>query len=206
MRRAERTIKRRQQRRAKGVQPRAVYLEKNHLSRTKPWALEGKSRATWYEQKRLGDTLVQSGDTLVQRRRTGASHSTLLPTACDGPVHPVRDKKADFRGSKKATRLPWSTPTVMELTDRWRCERKTRSRSQNTNLNGFVDDTAKKTGRAAFSIQDQNPGEFIPEIGKTIGNRDHSTVLHACRKVESMCKSDQKFAGELGDIEKKIRW
>jgi chromosomal replication initiator protein len=32
----------------------------------------------------------------------------------------------------------------------------------------------------------------LPEIGDAFGGRDHTTVLHACRKVEELQKNDEK--------------
>ncbi|SHL50102.1 chromosomal replication initiator protein DnaA [Roseibium suaedae] len=37
----------------------------------------------------------------------------------------------------------------------------------------------------------------LPEIGKRFGGRDHTTVLHAVRKIEEQVKSDQSLAQEL---------
>ncbi|GGA89476.1 chromosomal replication initiator protein DnaA [Brucella endophytica] len=37
----------------------------------------------------------------------------------------------------------------------------------------------------------------LPEIGRRFGGRDHTTVLHAVRKVEDMVGADQKLAQEL---------
>jgi chromosomal replication initiator protein len=30
----------------------------------------------------------------------------------------------------------------------------------------------------------------LPEIGDAFGGRDHTTVLHACRKIEELCGLD----------------
>jgi chromosomal replication initiator protein len=30
----------------------------------------------------------------------------------------------------------------------------------------------------------------LPEIGEAFGNRDHTTVLHACRKITDLRKKD----------------
>ena len=51
IRRAVKTIKERERRRAQGVKPRAIY-ERNSLTRTKPWEAEGISRTTWYRRRR----------------------------------------------------------------------------------------------------------------------------------------------------------
>ena len=37
----------------------------------------------------------------------------------------------------------------------------------------------------------------LPEIGRRFGGRDHSTVLHAVRKIDQQMKSDEKLAREL---------
>ena len=38
-------------------------------------------------------------------------------------------------------------------------------------------------------------------IGKLIGNRDHSTVIHSCTQVEKRLKADKMFSAEVGTIE-----
>jgi chromosomal replication initiator protein len=37
----------------------------------------------------------------------------------------------------------------------------------------------------------------LPEIGRRFGGRDHTTVLHAVRKIEAMLNEDEKLAQEL---------
>jgi len=37
----------------------------------------------------------------------------------------------------------------------------------------------------------------LPEIGRRFGGRDHTTVLHAVRKIEDLSEHDEKFAQEL---------
>lgn len=37
----------------------------------------------------------------------------------------------------------------------------------------------------------------LPEIGRRFGNRDHTTVLHAVRKIEEMARADVSLAQEL---------
>ena len=37
----------------------------------------------------------------------------------------------------------------------------------------------------------------LPEIGRRFGGRDHSTVLHAVRKIDEQMKGDEKLAREL---------
>ena len=37
----------------------------------------------------------------------------------------------------------------------------------------------------------------LPEIGRRFGGRDHTTVLHACRRVEALCTEDPLFKQEV---------
>jgi chromosomal replication initiator protein len=37
----------------------------------------------------------------------------------------------------------------------------------------------------------------LPEIGRRFGGRDHSTVLHAVRKVDDQIRKDDKLAREV---------
>lgn len=36
-------------------------------------------------------------------------------------------------------------------------------------------------------------GDSFPEIGMAFGGRDHSTVMHACEKVQSLRQDDPIF-------------
>jgi hypothetical protein len=40
----------------------------------------------------------------------------------------------------------------------------------------------------------------LPVIGRKFGNRDHTTVLHAVRKIEALRTDDPKLAGDLEAI------
>ena len=37
----------------------------------------------------------------------------------------------------------------------------------------------------------------LPEIGRRFGGRDHTTVLHAVRKIEALCGKETALAEEL---------
>lgn len=43
-------------------------------------------------------------------------------------------------------------------------------------------------------------GRSLPEIGRRIGGRDHTTVLHACRKMEGLRQSDPGAAADINQI------
>lgn len=44
----------------------------------------------------------------------------------------------------------------------------------------------------------------LAAIGSQIGNKDHATVLHACKTVNNLMDTDKKFKSYLVEIEKKI--
>ena len=41
-------------------------------------------------------------------------------------------------------------------------------------------------------------------IGKHCGNKDHATVLHACKTVNNLADTDKRFKGYISDIEKRL--
>ena len=45
----------------------------------------------------------------------------------------------------------------------------------------------------------------LPEIGRRFGGKDHTTVLHAVRKVEQLIKDDAKLAKEIELLRRLIR-
>jgi len=45
----------------------------------------------------------------------------------------------------------------------------------------------------------------LPEIGKAFGGKDHTTVLHSCKKIESNIKSDRSLRDTLDKIITKIQ-
>ncbi len=42
----------------------------------------------------------------------------------------------------------------------------------------------------------------LPEIGDAFGGRDHTTVLHACRKVNSLVSSDVRTKEDYDNLMK----
>lgn len=45
----------------------------------------------------------------------------------------------------------------------------------------------------------------LPEIGRRFGGRDHTTVLHAVRKIEGLIPRDCRLAGEIDSIKTELR-
>jgi chromosomal replication initiator protein len=47
-------------------------------------------------------------------------------------------------------------------------------------------------------------GASLAQIGRAFGNRDHTTVLHACQKIRKIAESDPQFRGTLKDIREQL--
>jgi len=45
----------------------------------------------------------------------------------------------------------------------------------------------------------------LPKVGEAFGNRDHTTVLHACDKISSEIKSNESLRDVIKEIEKSIK-
>lgn len=43
-----------------------------------------------------------------------------------------------------------------------------------------------------------------PEIGRRFGNRDHTTVIHAVNKIDSLCERDGEIRGDVEDLIAKL--
>ncbi len=45
----------------------------------------------------------------------------------------------------------------------------------------------------AMALAKSMTNHSLPEIGDAFGGRDHTTVLHACRKIDELCKSEPRI-------------
>jgi chromosomal replication initiator protein len=44
----------------------------------------------------------------------------------------------------------------------------------------------------------------LPEIGRRFGNRDHTTVLHAIRKIEGVLEGNPRIRDEIEELKKHL--
>ena len=44
----------------------------------------------------------------------------------------------------------------------------------------------------------------LPEIGRKFSNRDHTTVIHAVKKIDELIKKDNEIRQSVNEIKKKI--
>ena len=52
----------------------------------------------------------------------------------------------------------------------------------------------------AMSLAKELTNHSLPEIGSEFGGRDHTTVLHACRKVNELKESDMRIAEDYSNL------
>lgn len=56
--------------------------------------------------------------------------------------------------------------------------------------------------QAAMALSKELTNHSLPEIGQLFGGRDHTTVLHACRKVQEIMASDAKFLEDYNNLKR----
>jgi chromosomal replication initiator protein len=44
----------------------------------------------------------------------------------------------------------------------------------------------------------------LPEIGRKFSNRDHTTVIHAVKKIEELMNKDNEIKQKVSEIKKKL--
>lgn len=54
--------------------------------------------------------------------------------------------------------------------------------------------------QVAMALAKELTNHSLPEIGDAFGGRDHTTVLHACKKVESLKEEDQRIAEDYANL------
>jgi hypothetical protein len=62
-----------------------------------------------------------------------------------------------------------------------------------------------RTRQVAMYIAKQLTPRSFPDIGRKFGMRDHTTVLHAVRKVGKLVESNVEFAGEISLLMAKVQ-
>lgn len=52
----------------------------------------------------------------------------------------------------------------------------------------------------AMALAKELTGHSLPEIGDAFGGRDHTTVLHACRKIADLCRQERKIEEDYRNL------
>ena len=56
----------------------------------------------------------------------------------------------------------------------------------------------------AMYLAKQNTTNSLPEIGRKFSNRDHTTVIHAVKKIEELMKNDNEIKQNVMELKKKL--
>ena len=59
--------------------------------------------------------------------------------------------------------------------------------------------------QAAMWLAKQLTTRSLPDIGRRFGGRDHTTVLHAVRRIEALKAGDAQLARDLETLTRKLR-
>ena len=59
--------------------------------------------------------------------------------------------------------------------------------------------------QVAMYIAKQLTSKSLPEIGRKFGGRDHTTILHAVRKVQELCNEDFDFANDVEILKRSLQ-
>lgn len=56
----------------------------------------------------------------------------------------------------------------------------------------------------AMALSKQLTNHSLPEIGESYGGRDHTTVIHACNRVEELMKTDESVAEDYNKLHRSL--
>jgi chromosomal replication initiator protein len=56
--------------------------------------------------------------------------------------------------------------------------------------------------QVAMALAKELTNLSLPDIGDAFGGRDHTTVLHACRKIDELLKTDSKTKEDYENLQK----
>ena len=56
----------------------------------------------------------------------------------------------------------------------------------------------------AMYLAKQNTSNSLPDIGRKFSNRDHTTVIHAVKKIDELMKKDNEIRQNIIEIKKRL--
>ena len=56
----------------------------------------------------------------------------------------------------------------------------------------------------AMALSKEMTEHSLPEIGEAFGGRDHTTVLHACRKIDELSDTDGRIREDRAKLVRKL--
>ena len=64
--------------------------------------------------------------------------------------------------------------------------------------------TIARPRQMAMALSKEMTEHSLPEIGEAFGGRDHTTVLHACRKIDELCETDGRIREDRAKLVRKL--
>lgn len=64
--------------------------------------------------------------------------------------------------------------------------------------------TIARPRQLAMALAKELTEHSLPEIGEAFGGRDHTTVLHACRKIEELCGTDVRLKEDRANLLRRL--
>jgi chromosomal replication initiator protein len=126
-------------------------------------------------------------NTLIVRAGAGVGGLTLEETqAFLGPHLRGGEKRVTVDDIQKATAEQFGLKQADLIS-----ERRTRS--------------VARPRQAAMWLAKQLTTRSLPDIGRRFGGRDHTTVLHAVRRIEALRQTDSQLARDLETLTRKLR-
>ena len=136
------------------------------------------------------ERIADMGDDTSPRELIGVM--TKLATYCDLTKKPVTlDMAEEAIGARGGVGLKTSIEDI---------QRKTAEFYKLDIRDFHSPQRARRVARprqVAMYLARQLTTRSLPEIGRRFGGRDHTTVLHACRRIEALCAEDPVFRQEV---------
>jgi chromosomal replication initiator protein len=64
--------------------------------------------------------------------------------------------------------------------------------------------TIARPRQMAMALSKELTEHSLPEIGDAFGGRDHTTVLHACRRIEALCETDGRIREDRAKLVRQL--
>ena len=64
--------------------------------------------------------------------------------------------------------------------------------------------TIARPRQMAMALSKELTEHSLPEIGEAFGGRDHTTVLHACRRIEELCETDGRLREDRAKLVRQL--
>jgi chromosomal replication initiator protein len=64
--------------------------------------------------------------------------------------------------------------------------------------------TIARPRQMAMALSKELTDHSLPEIGDAFGGRDHTTVLHACRRIEALCETDGRIREDRAKLVRQL--